>query len=110
MQEGNCGREPFALRVLDDSMSPEFRDGCIIIVDPDGVIANGSYVLARHNDEYIFRQLRYGEGVYYLQALQDGHETIELPDLAAIEGVIIQQAGRRRSDRKHYVSLDGRSS
>ena len=108
MQEGNCGREPFALRVLDDSMTPEFRNGCIIIVDPEGVIADGSYVLARHHDEYIFRQLRFGEGVYSLHALQDGHETIEMSDLAAIEGVIIQQAGRRRSDRKHYVRLDGR--
>ena len=108
MQDGSCGREPFALRVLDDSMSPEFVDGCIIIIDPEGVIADGTYVLARHNDGYIFRQLVFGEGVYYLQALKDGHETIEMSDLSAIEGIIIQQAGRRRSERKHYVSLDGR--
>jgi SOS-response transcriptional repressor LexA len=108
MQDGNCGREPYALRVLDDSMSPEFRDGCIIIIDPEGLIADGSYVLAQFNDEYIFRQLVFGEGVYYLQALEDGHETIEMSDLSAVEGVIIQQAGRRRSERKHYVSLDGR--
>ena len=108
MQDGSCGREPYALRVLDDSMSPEFRDGCIIIIDPEGVIVDGSYVLAQFNDEYIFRQLVFGEGVYYLQALEDGHETIEMSDLSAVEGVIIQQAGRRRSERKHYVSLDGR--
>ena len=108
MQDGNCGREAFALRVLDDSMSPEFVEGCIIIIDPEGVIADGSYVFARHNDGYIFRQLVFGEGVYYLQALADGHEIIEMPDLSAIEGIIIQQAGRRRSDRKHYVRLDGR--
>jgi SOS-response transcriptional repressor LexA len=100
--QGSCGREPFALRVIGDSMMPEFAEGCIIIVDPEGVISDGSYVMARHEDSYIFRQLVYGERGYYLKALQQGHEVIELPDLQAIEGVIIQQAGRRRADRKHY--------
>jgi SOS-response transcriptional repressor LexA len=102
MQENSCGREPFALRVIGDSMLPEFAEGCIIIVDPEGVIGDGSYVLARHADSYVFRQLVYGDGCYYLKTLQEGHEVIVLPDLKAIEGVIIQQAGRRRADRKHY--------
>jgi SOS-response transcriptional repressor LexA len=102
MQENSCGREPFALRVIGDSMAPEFAEGCIIIVDPEGVISDGSYVMARHADEYVFRQLVYGDGCYYLKALQEGNEVIVLPDLKAIEGVIIQQAGRRRVDRKHY--------
>jgi len=103
MQQNSCGREPFALRVVGDSMEPEFSDGCIIIIDPEGVIGDGAYVMARHEDGYIFRQLVYGAGVYYLKTLQDGHEVIELPDLNAIEGVVIQQAGRRRADRKHYI-------
>ena len=107
MQESNCGGESFALRVIGDIMAPEFKDGCIIIIDPSGVISDGCYVLARHNDEYIFRQLVYGDGVYYLKTLQEGHETIELQSLDAVEGVITQRAGRRRSDRKHYVSLNG---
>ena len=102
MQEQGCGREPFALRVVGDSMSPEFKDGCIIIIDPSGIVKDGSYVLARQGEEYVFRQLEFGEGVYYLKALQTGHEIIELPDLAAVEGVIIQQGARRRADRKHY--------
>jgi len=102
MQENSCGGEPFALRVIGDTMAPEFADGAIIIIDPSGVVKNGSYVLARQGEEYIFRQLVFGEGVYYLKTLADGHEPIELPDLVAIEGVIIQQGARRRADRKHY--------
>ena len=102
MQENSCGREPFALRVVGDEMSPEFKDGCIIIIDPEGVISDGSYVMARHADGYLFRQLVFGEGVYYLKTLQEGHSVIELPDLGAIEGVVIQQATRRRADRKYY--------
>jgi len=32
MQDGSsCGGEPFALRVIGDSMAPEFEDGCIIV-------------------------------------------------------------------------------
>jgi len=38
MQENSCGREPFALRVIGDEMSPEFLDGCIIIIDPEGIL------------------------------------------------------------------------
>ena len=102
MQEQGCGREPFALRVVGNSMSPEFEDGCIIIIDPEGVMNDGSYVLARQGEEFIFRQLVSGEGYYQLKALEEGHEVIELPDLSLIEGVIIQQAGRRKADRKHY--------
>ena len=102
MQESSGGGEPFALRVSGDVMAPEFNDGCIIIIDPSGVVKDGSYVLARQGEEYIFRQLKFGEGIYYLKALQDGHEVIELPDLTSVEGVIIQQGARRRADRKHY--------
>jgi DNA polymerase V len=102
MQENSCGGEPFALRVIGDVMAPEFNDGSIIIIDPSGVVKDGSYVLVRQGEEYIFRQLEFGADGYYLKALQDGHEVIELPDLTAIEGVIIQQGARRRADRKHY--------
>jgi len=102
MQENSCGGEPFALRVIGGTMAPEFADGAIIIIDPSGVVKDGSYVLARQGEEYIFRQLVFGKGVYYLKTLADGHEPIELPDLVAIEGVIIQQGARRRADRKHY--------
>jgi len=102
MQEQGCGREPFALRVVGNSMSPEFRDGCIIIVDPEGLMSDGAYVMARQGEEFIFRQLVFGDGCYQLKALEEGHEAIELSDLSTIEGVIIQQAGRRKADRKHY--------
>jgi DNA polymerase V len=102
-EEGGCGAEPFALRVIGDSMTPEFKDGCIIVIDPEGVITDGCYVLARHNEGYIFRQLIYADDKYLLRALQEGYETIEMPDLAPVAGVIVQQAGRRRADRKHYL-------
>ncbi|MGF1642448.1 MAG: S24 family peptidase [Thiotrichales bacterium] len=94
--------EPFALQVLGNSMEPEFEDGCIIIIDRAGLIENGCYVLAKHQDEYIFRQLKIEDGQWWLAPLNPHYETIAIPGKDAIEGVIIQKSGRRRSERKVY--------
>jgi SOS-response transcriptional repressor LexA len=101
------GAESFALRVLGDDMAPEFNEGEIIIIEPDGALKHGSYVLAQVAGEWIFRQLRRsGEG-WALHALNPARRdlpVLPLPDLAAVRGVIIQKAvpGRRRLS-KFYV-------
>ena len=38
--------EPFALMVLGDSMEPEFVEGEVILIEPEGLATDGSYVLA----------------------------------------------------------------
>jgi len=49
MVEGNCSTlEPYALRVLGDSMEPEFPDGCIVIVDPGYAPRDGAYVVVEY--------------------------------------------------------------
>ena len=73
MDMGGCsGSEPFALRVLGDSMTPEFEDGAIIIIDPAGVVESGCYVLALHDGEYIFRQLRHRRRSLFAETHQRG--------------------------------------
>lgn len=100
---GGCSEsEPYALRVLGDSMLPEFKEGAVIVIDPAGAMRDGSYVVAMHNDELIFRQLRIHDDKYFLQPLNDLYDTVEIPGLSAVTGVISQQAGRRRKDRKRY--------
>ncbi len=100
---GGCSEsEPYALRVLGDSMLPEFKEGAVIVIDPAGAMRDGSYVVAMHNDELIFRQLRIHDDKYFLQPLNDLYDTVEIPGLNAVTGVISQQAGRRRKDRKRY--------
>lgn len=102
---GSCAAaEPFALQVTDISMEPEFPKGCIIIVDPAGVVRDGAYVLAVDDkDEYIFRQLRINAGVYQLVALNATYGSITISGMERIQGVITQRAGRRRVDRKRYA-------
>ena len=99
--------EPFALRVLDDSMQPEFRSGCIIVIDPTGRATDGSFVLANSASEEgpVFRQLcKSNDGTWMLRALNENYpETESLENLDAVEGVIVQRAGVRRSYHKHYT-------
>ncbi len=98
------GAEPFALMVLGDSMAPEFAEGEIIIIEPEGLAQDGSFVLAQVNGEYIFRQLRERDGRWRLEALNPRYPALDLPDLAAVKGVVIQKQkpGARRS-RKSYL-------
>jgi SOS-response transcriptional repressor LexA len=94
---------PFALRVTDDSMEPEFRRNCIVIIDPTGHARDGAYVLAEVDGDYIFRQLRLnGDGVW-LEALRKTYPTLALDaGIAAVKGVVVQRAGARRRYHKRY--------
>jgi SOS-response transcriptional repressor LexA len=98
------GAEPFALMVLGDSMLPEFAEGEIIIIEPEGLAQDGSFVLAQVNGEYIFRQLREHEGKWRLEALNPRYPALDIADLSAVKGVIIQKQkpGSRRW-RKSYL-------
>lgn len=101
----NCsGAESFALMVLGDSMEPEFVEGDIIIIEPEGLAQDGSYVMAWLADEWIFRQLAGREGDWKLRPLNPKYPAASIPDLSVIKGVIIQKSkpGRRKA-AKRYV-------
>ena len=97
------GGESFALMVLGDSMEPEFLQGEIVVIEPDGLAIDGSYVLALVDEEWIFRQLRGGEGAWALHPLNAAYPVLPLADLSAVRGVIIQKSkpGRRRASKRY---------
>ena len=95
--------EPYALRVTDDSMAPEFPCGCVVIVDPTGVATDGAFVLAEHDGGLTLRRLRVDDNGVRLEAGAAGYPVMRPENgLAAIKGVIVQRAGRRRRDHKRY--------
>lgn len=104
MMGGCSSSEPFALQVVDESMEPEFKKGVIIIIDSQGHVQSGSYVIAEIESGYIFRRLFIEGDTHILRALQHGHEEIILDGLQQIKGVIIQQSvpTGKRKDRVHY--------
>ncbi len=98
------GAEPYALMVLGDSMLPEFEEGEIIIIEPEGLAHDGSYVVAWHKDEYIFRQLVRHSERWYLKPLNDLYPTDEVSGLEAVKGVITQKKKPgKRSSMKTYA-------
>ncbi len=100
---GGCASaEPFALMVLGDSMLPEFEEGEIIIIEPEGLATSGSFVLAYHDDEYIFRQLAQHEERWYLRPLNDLYPTVEVPGLDVVKGVVTQKKRPGRRAGKTY--------
>ena len=103
MAESGCSTlEPYALRVLGDSMEPEFTDGCVILVDPGHAPRNGSYVIVAFAGDVFFRQLVFDGERRFLQPLNPKYGSFELTPPYTIHGGVTQQAGRRRSQRKHY--------
>ena len=90
--------------VMGHSMAPEFLEGEIIIIEPEGLVKDGSYVLAWHHEEWTFRQLVHSDAGWMLHPLNPAFSDVVLDSLAAVRGVIIQKAlpGRRRAS-KHYI-------
>src|SRR5581483_7127545 len=102
---GICAEaEPYALRVIGDSMAPEFTDGHIVIVDPVMTAHPGAYVIVDYAGETTLRQMVHDAERKYLRALNPSYPTIELTGEYRVRGVVVQRAGRRRGDRRQYYA------
>ena len=99
-----AGAEPYALMVLGDSMMPEFIEGEVIVVEPEGLAHDGSYVVAWANDEYIFRQIvQHPEG-WMLKPLNPLYPNIPVDGLECVKGVVImKKKPGKRSEQKSYA-------
>lgn len=105
MKQTGCSSEttePYALRVIGDSMSPEFEDGHIIIIDPGYPLINGAYAVIEQNNEYFFAQYKRKGNRQWLHHLNTNFPDVELEAGYTLKGVIIQRSTRRRKDTKHY--------
>ena len=72
-------RNAFALRVMGDSMFPEFLNGDIIIVNPDVEPATGDYAVVKINDEVTFKQIHFYMNKIVLKPINEhGHNIIEI--------------------------------
>ncbi len=98
------GSDPVALMVLGDSMEPEFVEGEIIVIELDGHVADGSYVIAWHNEEYIFRQVIKLDVGWALHALNPKYPDAPIASLDEVKGVITlkKKPGSRKSV-KYYI-------
>ena len=105
MKNSGCSAEttePYALRVVGDSMKPEFDDGHIIIIDPGVPISHEAFVVLDYGGEILFGQYRVDEGRQWLSYLNLDHAPVELTSSFQVKGVIIQRSTGRRKELKHY--------
>lgn len=65
-------RHTFALRVSGDSMEPEFKEGMILVIEPEMEPNPGDFVVAKNGeDETTFKQLVKDGGDWYLKPLNE---------------------------------------
>ncbi len=93
--------EPYALRVTDASMAPEFPQGCVVIVDPTAEPAPGRFAVAETPSGLVLRRLAAAPGGWRLEALAPGVEA-DSARPQDLRGVVTPRAGRRRRDHKRY--------
>ena len=98
----NCSaNEPFALRILDQSMFPEFEIDHIIIIDPSITPKNGDYVLYETNNSLIIREIKIDKNII-LRAHNPNFDDISIKDTSSVLGVITQRSGKKRKFHKKY--------
>ncbi len=105
MEQGGCSSEnseAYALRVMGDSMLPEFSDGQIVIVDPAYPLSSGAFVVVDYGGEVILGRYEVEDGLKRIVFLNADYAPLTLVPPYQIKGVVTQRAGRRRSERKHY--------
>lgn len=78
----NVGPRAFALKVSGPSMEPEFRNGDVIVVDPDIEAQSGDYVVAGLNgEEAVFKQYVRDGSRHYLVPLNGAFPTLDMTGL-----------------------------
>ena len=95
--------EPYALQNIDDKMSPEFSENCIIIIDPSMPIHHKAYVVIDFNDELYFRQYFEENGRKVLRCLNSSYSEIELNNNFKVRGCITQQKQRKQKSLHYYI-------
>lgn len=104
MTDTDMSEFTFALRIEGDSMEPDFKEGDIIIVDPELEPIPGEFVVAKNgNNEATFKKYRptftdlTGRQHYELVPLNDDYPTINSSDRPLkIIGVMIEHRIYRR--------------
>ena len=75
----------YALRMIGDSMIPEFPEGSVILVSPNGEVLNGSYAVviieSRLDDrrESCVKKVSIGKDIITLHSLNPKYSDIEIP-------------------------------
>jgi SOS-response transcriptional repressor LexA len=84
------GANSFALRVIGQSMEPDFPDGCVIFIDPSVQWKSGDFVVVRfpETDEATFKKIVTDGGAILLVPLNTQYPTRKLETDFVVVGVV----------------------
>lgn len=76
----SVGSHAFALKLEGNSMEPDYREGDLVIVDPDSPVFSGNFVVARKiaTNEATFKKYVVDAGKHYLMPLNRQYDKIEM--------------------------------
>jgi len=92
----------FALRVKGNSMEPEYREGDIIMVNPQLEAHIGDHIIAKVGDQVTFKKLRKQDGTVLLSPLNTEHPDIIITgkDLKSYRVIGVVESFTRKRKRK----------
>ena len=85
-------------------MAPEFAEGDVIVIEPDGLATERRFVLARHDGRMDLPPAgRLGRRLAVAPPEPALPVTVDLADLSAVRGVVIQRTtpGNRKSTTRY---------
>lgn len=84
-------------------MEPEFKEGEIIVIEPQVAAEEGTYVIALHDNDFLFRQLLRENDRWYLKPLNSRYPTVEMCNGDSIKGRIISKSSGKGRQTKSYL-------
>lgn len=88
------GKRTVAVKVIDDSMEPLFKEGEMIFVNPDSKWKPGDYVIAnlpgRHPETILLRQINCIGSQYILHPLNSKYEDLPLTTPENVWGKVVR--------------------
>ena len=101
---GTCKtKEPFVLRVVGDSMAPEFEAGSIIIIDPEKTVLHGDYAVAQVADLLQLGKLSISDGVLQFATTSNECSDTVVIGYKDILGRVVKRTDPRRRSNKEYI-------
>lgn len=96
--------EPYVLRVVGESMTPEFPPGAVVVIEPAVTARDGTFVVADTPTGVILRRYRESGDQRWLEELSGSAlvaARVSMVD-ASIRGVVVSRAATPGIRRKHY--------
>lgn len=94
--------EPFVLRVIGDSMLPDFEDGSIVVIDPGQTATNGDYIVALVANQHQLGKLSISDDVWQIATTSEESRNSLVINRSNVIGRVIKCTDPKRKHQKDF--------